>query len=100
MFIRKARIAASQTILLIARIVARREYAGGLLRVLPEIQDQENNFDFGERALIPGDKPGGPGIRVRNIVGPDEHEAVGRFRLRDLPQMRCYRSQVRYVCVG
>ncbi len=45
MSIRKARIAASQTILLIARIVARREYAGGLLRVLPEIQDQENNFD-------------------------------------------------------
>jgi hypothetical protein len=49
--------------------------------------------------LIPGDKSGRPGIRVRNIVGPGVHEAVRRFRLGDSPQMRCNRSQIGYVCI-
>jgi hypothetical protein len=91
------RSAASRSILLIARIVARRENVGILLYLLSQIQDQENSFDLGEGASIPGDKSGRPGIRVRNIVGPGVHEAIRRFRLGDFPQMRCNRSQVGYV---
>jgi hypothetical protein len=84
----------------ITRIVTRSENGSVPLRMLPEIQDEENDFDLGKPALIAGDKSRGSGIRQGNIFGPDIHEAFRRLRLCNLPQMRCNRSQVRYVRIG